>query len=45
MSKLIEVQGYKVKHFALGEDIGIDIIANNKKVSLAILGMFILILI
>lgn len=33
---LVEGLGYKVKHFAPGEDIGIDIIAANEKRSMAI---------
>lgn len=36
ISKLVEAQGYKVKLFTLGEDIGIDIIAENEKESIAI---------
>lgn len=36
ISNLVEAQGYKVKLFAAGEDIGIDIIAENEKESIAI---------
>lgn len=36
ISRLVEVQGYKVKRFAPGEEICIDIIAENEKESIAI---------
>lgn len=31
ISNLVGAQGYKVKHFASGEDIGIDIVAKKEE--------------
>ncbi|MDR7855741.1 restriction endonuclease [Tissierella sp.] len=35
ISNLVEEQGYKVKRFAPGEDIGIDIVARDEEESIA----------